>query len=67
MIGEYHMGSRSKKNRMIIFLCVALVFMGVGYAALQSNLSISGSASASGSINVQITNVEEDEVSSAIG
>ena len=61
------MRSRSKKNRMIIFLCVALVFMGIGYATLQSNLSISGSASAAGTFDVQITNVEENQESSSRG
>ena len=35
-----------------------LVIMGVGYAAFQSQLKISGTSSISGSFNIQITNIE---------
>ena len=58
---------KNKKSKMIVFLCVALIFMGVGYAVLQSNLNISGTAKAVGTFNVQITNAEEDATSSAVG
>ena len=54
---------RNKKNMVIGLLCVALVFMGIGYSLLQSTLNISGTAKSTGSFNVQITNITMKEKS----
>ena len=55
------------KTRIITFLCIALVFMGIGYAVLQSNINISGVAKAGGSFNVEIIDIKETEGSSSAG
>ena len=47
-----------QRNYVIVGLCMILVIMGVGYAAFQSQLKISGTSSISGSFNIQITNIE---------
>ena len=47
-----------QRNYIIAGLCMILVIMGVGYAAFQSQLKISGTSSISGSFNIQITNIE---------
>ena len=49
------------KSKIIAFLCIALVFMGIGYATLQSNLSITGTAKASGVFNVEIFSIAETQ------
>ena len=50
--------NRTQRNYIIAGLCMILVIMGVGYAAFQSQLKISGTSSISGSFNIQITNIE---------
>ena len=50
---------KNSKSKLIIFLFFALIFMGIGYATLQSNLSISGTTQAVGSFDIEITNVSE--------
>ena len=47
-----------QRNYIIAGLCMILVIMGVGYAAFQSQLKISGTSSISSSWNIQITNIE---------
>ena len=47
-----------QRNYIIAGLCMILVIMGVGYAAFQSQLKISGTSSISGSFNIQITNIK---------
>ena len=54
----------NKKSVVIGILCIALVFMGIGYSILSSTLNITGTAKASGSFNVQITNVTMKDKSS---
>ena len=44
---------KNKKKRIIVFLCMALVFMGIGYAAIQTRLTITGSSQAVGTFNVE--------------
>ena len=46
---------RKKKNIVIALLCVAILGLGIGYAALASNLTINGQASITSTWNVQIT------------
>ena len=60
------MGRRGK-GRIIVFLFVALIFMGIGYSVLQSNLNISGTAKSSGSFGVQIVRVDETQDSISNG
>ena len=50
--------NRTQRNYIIAGLCMILVIMGVGYAAFQSQLKISGTSSISGSFNIQITNIK---------
>ena len=50
--------NRTQRNYIIAGLCMILVIMGVGYAAFQSQLKISGTSSISSSWNIQITNIE---------
>lgn len=46
-----------KKNIIIVVMLVAVLFMAVGYAILQTQLKINGTANVTGSWNVAITNV----------
>ena len=55
---------RKNKSKIIAFLFVGLIFMGIGYAVLQSNLNISGTAKASGLFNVEIIGVTPNSSSS---
>lgn len=57
------MDRRKSKTKIIIFLFVTMIFMGVGYSALQSNLNISGTAKSSGTFNVEIVGVTPEESS----
>ena len=57
---------RNKKNMVIGLLCVALVFMGIGYSIFNSTLNISGTATSSGSFDVKITNVVLKEKSTKV-
>ena len=50
--------NNTQRNYIIAGLCMILVIMGVGYAAFQSQLKISGTSSISSSWNIQITNIE---------
>ena len=50
--------NRTQRNYIIAGLCMILVIMGVGYAAFQSQLKISGTSNISSSWNIQITNIE---------
>ena len=58
---------RNRKSKLIAFLFVALVFMGIGYAALQTNLNIGGTAKASGTFNVEIFSITETQDSISNG
>ena len=55
------MRRRNSKGKLIAFLCMALVFMGVGFAAIQTRLSITGSSRAVGSFNVEIVDASPEE------
>ena len=55
---------RNGKGKLIGILCIALVFMGIGFAALQTNLNISGTAKASGTFDIKITDVSPSDSSS---
>lgn len=48
---------RKKKNLIIVALCTLLVFMGLGYAALSTNLVISGTSTITSSWDVEITDI----------
>ena len=50
--------NRTQRNYIIIGLCAILVIMGVGYAAFQSQLKISGTSSITSNFLVKITNIE---------
>ena len=58
---------RNGKGKLIGILCIALVFMGIGFAALQTNLNITGTATSSGTFDVKITNVEVDNSKTTAG
>ena len=58
------MRRNNNKSKVIAFLFVALIFMGIGFAVLQSNLNISGTAKASGNFDVEITGVTPQATSS---
>ena len=55
---------RRGKNIVIGLLCAIIVFMGVGFAAIYSELNITGNTTITNTWNVQITNIE---VVSAVG
>ena len=50
--------NRTQRNYIIIGLCAILVIMGVGYAAFQSQLKISGTSNITSNFLVKITNIE---------
>ena len=54
---------RKNKNIIIGALCGIILFMGIGFATLRSELQISGGVSLSNTWNVQITNIEVLSVS----
>ena len=58
---------RNKKSIAIALLCIALVFMGIGYSIFNATLNISVTAQASGTFNVKITNVEVDSQNTTSG
>ena len=58
---------KAKKNMMIGVLCIALVFMGLGYSLYSSILNLTGTATASGTFDVKITNVELDTTKKTLG
>ena len=52
----------TQRNYIIAGLCMILVIMGVGYAAFQSQLKISGTSNISSNFLVKITNIEVSNV-----
>ena len=58
---------KSRKNYVIGVLCMALVFMGLGYSLYSSNLNLSGTATTSGTFDVKITNVVLDTTKKTSG
>lgn len=48
---------RKGKNIIIGLLCATIVFMGIGFAALSSVLTINGTANIASTWNVKITNI----------
>ena len=50
--------SRTQRNYIIAGLCMILVIMGVGYAAFQSQLKISGTSNISSNFLVRITDIQ---------
>lgn len=55
------MSEKKSKNIVIIALCITLIFMGVGFAALSQTLTINGTATVTGSWDIKITNIEAVE------
>ena len=53
------------RNKKVIIgvLCLALVFMGIGFAAFSTSLNLNGTATASGAFDVKITNVTQNSKS----
>ena len=49
--------NKAQRNYIIMGLCAILVIMGVGYAAFQSQLKISGTSSVSSNFAVKITDI----------
>ena len=49
--------NKTQRNYIIMGLCAILVIMGVGYAAFQSQLKISGTSSVSSNFSVKITDI----------
>ena len=58
---------KNKKVIVIGLLCLALIFMGIGFALFSTNLNLSGTATASGTFDVKITNVELDSTKKTSG
>ena len=52
-----------KKNWVVIALCIAIVGMGIGFAALAQNLQINATANITGEWDVRITDVVIGETS----
>ena len=57
--------NKTQRNYIIAGLCMILIIMGVGYAAFQSQLKISGTSNITSNWNVKITNIESEVVSGA--
>ena len=57
--------NKTQRNYIIAGLCMILVIMGVGYAAFQSQLKISGTSNITSNWSVKITNIESEVVSGA--
>lgn len=51
------MENKKKKNLLIIALCLALVFMGVGYALLSTSLNITGTNTVAGKWDIFIESI----------
>lgn len=58
------MNERKSKNIVIIALCITLIFMGVGFSALSSQLTINGTAGIAENVtwNVKFTDIKAVEV-----
>ena len=54
--------SRTQRNYIIAGLCMILVIMGVGYAAFQSQLKISGTSNITSNWSVKITDIQSKVV-----
>lgn len=54
--------NKTQRNYIIVFLCVMLLIMGVGYAAFNSQLKISGTSNVTSSFVVKITNIQSKNV-----
>ena len=57
----------SKKKLVIGVLCIALVFIGIGFAAFSTSLNLSGTAISSGFFDVKITNYVLDTTKKTSG
>ena len=55
--------NRTQRNYIIAGLCMILVIMGVGYAAFQSQLKISGTSNVTSNWSVKITDIQSKVVS----
>ena len=55
--------NRTQRNYIIAGLCMILVIMGVGYAAFQSQLKISGTSNITSNWSVKITDIQSKVVS----
>ena len=55
--------NRTQRNYIIAGLCMILVIMGVGYAAFQSQLKISGTSNVTSNWSVKITDIQSKIVS----
>ncbi len=51
-----------QRNYIIVGLCMVLVIMGVGYAAFQSQLKISGTSNIASNFNVKITSITPNSI-----
>ena len=49
--------NRTQRNYIIVGLCMILVIMGVGYAAFQSQLKITGTSNITSNWSVKITDI----------
>ena len=58
---------KNNKKMIIGVLCIALVFMGIGFAAFTTSLNLSGTATASGFFDVKITNYVLDTTKKTSG
>ena len=57
--------NKTQRNYIIAGLCMILVIMGVGYAAFQTQLKISGTSNITSNWSVKITNIQSKVVSGA--
>ena len=57
------MKDRKKRTLVIGILCCLLVFMGVGFAVMNATLNIEGTATATNTWDVRMTNIEVTEKS----
>ena len=55
--------NRTQRNYIIVGLCMILVIMGVGYAAFQSQLKITGTSNITSNWSVKITDIQSKVVS----
>ena len=54
---------RTKRNKIITIVLILLLLIAVGYAALQSNLNISGTAKTSGKWDIHFENNSDEDIS----
>ena len=53
---------RAKQNKKLIWLAIAVLAVGIGFAALQKYLNINGNASIDSNFDVRISNITKGEV-----